>query len=154
MAVSFPILMAGNPSSTTAAMLFRLAARGWGARRAQTLAEAKELMATFQFVAVLAPENLPDGRGYDLAALVAKQSGNLYVGIALSETLWLPVIEGGGLVLGQRALNASVFENEVELALGQVGGGDTRVAENRKVEARPVAPHRIAPLKRRGAAAA
>lgn len=147
------ILMVGNTSANTAAMLFRLAARGWGARHVDTLAEAKEVMGTFRFALVLAPENLPDGRGYDLSDVVSRQRGHLYVGIPLSETLWLPVIESGALVLGQRALNGNVFENEVELAFGLVNA-EARVAENRRAEAREGTSHRAAPPKRRGAEAA
>jgi hypothetical protein len=152
-ASALQILMVGDPLVNTAAILFRLAARGWGAQHADTLAEAKEVMGTFRFAVVLAPENLPDGRGYDLSDMVTRQRGHLYVGIALSETLWLPVIERGALVLGQRALNGNVFENEVELALG-LAGGEVRAAENRRAEAREGTSHRVAPLKRRRAEAA
>ena len=87
---------------------------------ADTVEEAKNLLADLRFAVVLAQETLPDGQGYDLAWLIAHQGGNLFVGVPLSETLWLPVVERGSLVLGQRALNASVFENEVEIALGAV----------------------------------
>lgn len=134
-------------------MLLRLAARGWGTQHVDTLAEAREAMETFRFVVVLAPENLADGRGYDIADVVTRQAGSLYVGIRLSETLWLPVVERGALVLGQRALNGNVFENEVELAFGQVDG-EARLDENRRTEAREGTSHRVAPVKRRGAEAA
>ncbi len=87
---------------------------------ADTVTEAKTLLEEFRFAVVLAGEALPDGSGYDLARTIERQGGNLFVGVALSETLWLPVVEHGSLVLGQRALNASVFENEVEIALGAV----------------------------------
>ena len=152
-ATAIQTMMVGNPSANTAAMLFRLAARGWGARHADTLTEAKEVMATFRIAVVLAAENLPDGRGYDLGATVSKQSGYLYVGVPLSETLWLPVIERGARVLGQRALNTNVFENEVEFALGLVGG-EARVAGHRSEEARGETSRGVASMKRRGAEAA
>jgi hypothetical protein len=87
---------------------------------ADTVAQAKSLVEEFRFAVVLALETLPDGRGYDLARIIADQGGNLFVGVPLSEVLWLPVVEQGSIVLGQRALNASVFENEVEIALGAV----------------------------------
>ena len=87
---------------------------------ADTVAEAQTLLEEFRFPVVLARETLPDGNGYDLARTIARQRGTLFVGVALSETLWLPVVERGSIVLGQRALNTSVFENEVEIALGAV----------------------------------
>lgn len=146
-ATSLQILMVGNTSAETAAMLFRLATRGWGARHVDTLAEARQVMETFQFAVALAPENLADGRGYDLAAKVARQLGNLYVGIPLSETLWLPVVERGVLVLGQRALNANVFENEVEFALSLLRE-EARDAENRRSEALEGTPHPADAVKR------
>jgi len=145
--------MVGNPSANTAAMLFRLATRGWCARHADTLAEAREVMETFRFTVVLAPEILPDGSGYDLVAIVSRQCGNLYVGIPLSETLWLPVVDHGAVVLGQRALNSNVFEHEVEFALGSAGA-DACVVQSRTDEARRGPSQRVAALKRRGAEAA
>jgi hypothetical protein len=114
------ILMVGSPAPPTSRLIFQLAMRGHVAMHADTVEEAKNLLADFPFAVVLAQETLPDGRGYDLAWLIAHQGGNLFVGVPLSETLWLPVVERGSLVLGQRALNASVFENEVEIALGAV----------------------------------
>jgi hypothetical protein len=152
-ATALQILMVGNPSANTAAMLFRLAKRGWGARHVDTVSEAKEVMQTFHFAVVLAPETLPDGRGYDLAPTVSRQLGNLYVGIPLSETLWLPAVERGALVLGQRGLNANVFENEMEFALGLLRG-DLRDAEQRRSEAREGTAHRAGSVKRGGAEAA
>ncbi|HVB87476.1 MAG TPA: hypothetical protein VNK23_12520 [Candidatus Dormibacteraeota bacterium] len=152
-ATSLQILMVGNPCEQTAAMLFRLATRGWGARHVDTLAEARQVMETFRFAVALAPENLPDGRGYDLAAKVARQLGSLYVGIPLSETLWLPVVERGALVLGQRALNANVFENEVEFALSLLRD-EARDAENRGSEALKGTPQPVSSVRRGGAKAA
>ena len=56
--------------------------------------EAETVLKTIRFKAILAAENVRDGSGYELAPLVARQSGNLFISIALSETcLWLPVIE-------------------------------------------------------------
>ena len=147
------ILVVGTTLASTDAMLLRLEARGWGARRVNTVAEAKELMATFRFSVVLAAENLRDGIGYELARLVAQQSGHLFVGIALTDVLWLPTVERGVVVLGQRALNANVFENEVELALGQVGG-ESRAAETRKAATGAGTSHRLATVRRRRVEAA
>lgn len=117
--LSVQILMVGNPTASTGRLIFRLTTRGLGAQHVDTVAEAKSLLETFRYAVVLATEKLPDGRGYDLASLVARSSGCLFVSVPLSETLWLPVVDRGSIVLGQRALNASVFENEVEIALGE-----------------------------------
>lgn len=152
-AISIQILVVGATAPSTEEMLFRFEARGWGASRVNTVAEAKELMATFRFAVVLATENLQDGSGYDLAGLASQQAGDLFVGISLTDMLWLPAVERGIVVLGQRALNANVFENEVELALGQVGG-ESRAAETRKAAARAGTSHRLATAKRRRAQAA
>jgi hypothetical protein len=114
------ILMVGSPGASTGRLIFQLAARGHVVGHADTVAEAKALLEGARFAVVLAREILPDGCGYDLARAVSRQGGNLFVGVQLSETLWLPVVERGSSVLGQRALNASVFENEVEIALGAV----------------------------------
>jgi hypothetical protein len=152
-AISIQIVVVGSTAASTAAMLLRLEARGWGACRVNTVAEAKELLATIRFAVVLAAENLRDGSGYDLAALVARQAGDLFVGIALTDMLWLPAVERGVFVLGHRALNASVFENEVELALGHVGG-ESRAAETRKAAAGAGISHRLATPKRRSGEAA
>lgn len=114
------ILMVGNPAPSTGRLIFQLVSRGYGAMHADTVAEAQTLLEEFRFQVVLARETLPDGNGYDLARTIARQRGTLFVGVALSETLWLPVVERGSIVLGQRALNASVFENEVDIALGAV----------------------------------
>jgi len=152
-AISIQVLVVGTTAAGTEAMLLRLEARGWGARRVNTVAEAKELMATFRFAVVLAAENLRDGNGYDLAELVGRQAGDLFVGITLTDMLWLPAVERGVFVLGHRALNANVFENELELALGQVGG-ESRAAETRKAAAEAGTSHRLGSAKRRGAQAA
>jgi hypothetical protein len=152
-ATSIQILVVGTTAASTEAILLRLEACGWGSRRVNTVAEAKELMATFRFAVVLAAENLRDGSGYELAGLVALQAGDLFVGIALTDTLWLPAVERGVSVLGRRALNANLFENELELALGQVGG-ESRAAETRKAMAGVGTSHRVATVKRRRAATA
>lgn len=153
MSVLVQILMVGNPSPSTGRLIFRLTTRGYGARRVDTVAEARSVLETFRFAVVLAAETLPDGKGYDLAAAVARYSGNLFVGVALSETLWLPVVERGALVLGQRALNASVFENEVEIALGAMRKEILPVHAGKPAVA-VAASRRASPAKRRGVEAA
>jgi DNA-binding response OmpR family regulator len=111
------ILIVGTTSASTDRLVFRLTPRGHRVRHVDTLAEAKSLLKANHFRFTLASERLPDGRGYDLARAVAQNAGYLFVGVPLTETLWLPVIELGAVVFGQRALKANVFENEVEMAL-------------------------------------
>lgn len=117
-AIAIRILMVGEHSPNTKAIIARLAARRWGARYVATQREAQEVLGTFQFDVVLAAEDLPDGRGYDLANMLEHRLETLMVSVALSETcLWLPVIERGERVLGQRALNATMAEVGLEMLL-------------------------------------
>ncbi len=146
-AVSVQILTIGKAEPSTDRLISQLATRGHGAMHAETLAEARSLLQSFRFTVVLAQEALPDGRGYDLARTIARQGGNLFVGVALSEILWLPVVERGAIVFGQRALNASVFENEIEMALGAVRVELRREGSLRLETAGP--SHRVAAPKRR-----
>ncbi|MGH9740322.1 MAG: hypothetical protein ACRD4X_17305 [Candidatus Acidiferrales bacterium] len=148
--LSVQILMVGNPTPSTGRLIFRLTSRGFGAQHVDTVAEARSLLETFRYSVVLSTEKLPDGRGYDLAALVARTSGYLFVGVPLSETLWLPVVDHGSIVLGQRALNASVFENEVEIALGEARTG----SQGSGAELRAGITRRVAMPKRRHTEAA
>jgi len=113
------ILITGRPGPGTDAILARLTARGCGSHAAETLREARDMLGTFRFDVVLAAESLPDGRGYELAEAVARRSGTLLVGVALSEScLWLPVVERGDYVLGLRAVNSQALELELDLILG------------------------------------
>ena len=99
-------------------MLMGLASQGCGSRSAYTLRQAQELLQRFRFDVVLAAETLPDGRAYELVDTVARNSGTLLVGIALSESyLWLPVLERGVNVFGKRALKAGAIELEVQTLL-------------------------------------
>lgn len=118
-ATAMRILAIGELASPTSTILRRLASKGWGAQSVETLREAQNMLLTFQFDVVLAAESLSDGRGYEVADLVLQRAGTLIVGVALSEScLWLPVIEQGARVLGSRALNAHMFESEMEMLLG------------------------------------
>jgi len=113
--VSICILSVGPSSPHTNAVLARLLQRGFGFHSVDTSEEAASVLQTFHFDVVLAPEHLPDGSGYDLAARVAAQSGSLVVSVQLSETcLWLPVVLAGSKVLGQRALNVTTLEWDLE----------------------------------------
>jgi DNA-binding NtrC family response regulator len=114
------ILSVGKPSPHTAAILARLRRKGFGSRLVETVREARELLATLEFDVVLAPEHLPDGRGYDLAGAVARRSCSLLIAISLSETcLWLPVVERGATVLGECAVAADFVEPELEQLLAE-----------------------------------
>jgi hypothetical protein len=112
------ILVIGKVLPSTRDILRRLGDHGWGARCVSSLHEAKEAMAIFDFDVTLAAELLPDGRGYDVAELVAEHARSLLVGVVLSEScLWLPVVFRGAHVLGQRALKPQMLETELETLL-------------------------------------
>lgn len=99
-------------------MLERWRRSGWGAHMVESVHEAETVLKTIRFKVILAAENLRDGSGYELAPLVARQSGSLFISVALSETcLWLPVIEQGIRELGKRAINPWMLETEVECVL-------------------------------------
>lgn len=112
------ILIVGQPSPHTSAVLARLAQKGYESIDVANVSDAAEVLGTFHFDVVLAPEILPDGSGYQLAPEVAAQWGSLVVAVQLSETcLWLPVIVAGSKVLGERALNMSTLEWDLERIL-------------------------------------
>jgi hypothetical protein len=144
------ILIAGTPAAGTNAMLARLSDRGFGSRVVETLRDARDLLGTFRFDVILAAESLADGRGYDLAEIVARRSGTLLVGVALSEScLWLPVVERGVNVLGRRALNARSLEVELDFVLdirvlGAIKGTipSVRLRNSRELSDRTTSPRR------------
>lgn len=112
------VLVVGLISANTQAMLGRWRRSGWGSHTVDSVEEAETVLKTIRFKVILAAENVRDGSGYELAPLVARQSGNLFISVALSETcLWLPVIERGARSLGKRAVNPSILETEVESIL-------------------------------------
>jgi hypothetical protein len=109
------VLVVGLTSPNTQATLERWKRAGWGSHMVSSVQEAQTVLKTIRFKVILAAESVRDGSGYELAALVARQSGNLFISVALSETcLWLPVIERGVRSLGKRAINSWVLESEVE----------------------------------------
>ena len=125
--VAMRILVVGKPCGSTAATLSRLAQDGWVADTAENVAKAKAVLKMFRLDAVLSEENLPDGRGYDLADAVAQQSSTLLVSVALSEScLWLPVIERGERSLGRRAVTPEMLGFELETILSGVHPGPRR----------------------------
>jgi DNA-binding NtrC family response regulator len=126
------ILVVGKSSQHTAAVLARLRRKSFGSHVAETLREAQELLATFQFDVVLAPEYLPDGRGYELTDAVVRRSNTLLIAISLSEScLWLPAVERGARVLGERAVPAEFLEQELEAVLAERARENSRAVRRR-----------------------
>ena len=148
------ILTIGKGRPPTNAILERLAHRGWGFRAVETLGEAEDLMRTFAFDIVLAAESLPDGRGYELAGIVVRRGGTLLVAVALSEScLWLPVVELGEKVLGNRALNADALAAEAEKLLSARDRNGARETRPMPLSEGP-GPHRATPPRRKDTALA
>jgi hypothetical protein len=122
------ILLIGEPSPGTQAVLSHLASFGCGSQIVQTLREAEVLMKTPHFDTILADESLPDGRAYAITEMVVCRGGTLLVSIALSEScLWLPVVAFGKRVLGSRALHAEVLEFELQKILRARDGESFRL---------------------------
>jgi hypothetical protein len=108
------VLIVGPTTSSTVGILKKLARAGWGSHAVAGAREAETVLKTIRFKVVLSSEKLPDGTGYELAGLIARQRGSLFIGVTLSETcLWLPVIERGEKSLGKRAINPTALEAEV-----------------------------------------
>lgn len=150
------ILVVGADTLGTGPMLMGLATRGWESRAVGTVREARELLKTFRFDIVLAAEALPDGRGYELTDLIALHQGTLLVGVALSEScLWLPVLQRGDNVFGNRALNADMIESEMEMLLRAPGLASLReiTRNNRLRDARPGLHHALPPRRKIAAVA-
>ncbi|HEY0701673.1 MAG TPA: hypothetical protein VGD60_02800 [Candidatus Acidoferrales bacterium] len=108
------VLVVGPTTSSTTGILKKLARAGWGSHAVASAREAETVLKTIRFKVVLSSEKLPDGMGYEMAPLIARQGGSLFIGVTLSETcLWLPVIEKGERSLGKRAMNPTTLEAEV-----------------------------------------
>jgi hypothetical protein len=138
-------------------MLARLSDRGFRSRTVETLRAARDLLGTFRFDVVLAAESVADGRGYDLAEIVARRSGTLLVGVALSESwLWLPVVERGALVLGRRALNPRALEVELDLVLDLrvLSAHKRNIPGARPRDSRALSDRTASPRRRNGGAGA
>jgi hypothetical protein len=120
------ILVVGHTSPGTLATLQRLEREGWGSHSVDTLVDAKGALKIIRFDVVLAGENIGSDSGYDLSNSVLELRGTLLVSIALSEaTLWLPVVQCGKRTLGDRALNASMLQLEIQEALTETAGTRT-----------------------------
>jgi hypothetical protein len=108
------ILIVGSITSSTSEILRKLAGVGWGSHSVSSVREAETVIKTIRFKIVLSAEKLPDGTGYELAALIGRQLGTLLIGVSLSETcLWLSVVEKGVRSLGKRAMNPTMLESEL-----------------------------------------
>jgi hypothetical protein len=156
-ASSIRILVIGKPSSFTGLTLVRLSDCGWGFYTVENLRDARELLKTFQIDVVLAAESLSDGRGYDIAETIARQTGTLLVGVALSEnSLWLPVIDRGTRVLGSRAIGAKLLEAELVRVLTKCADarGAEPVAHPLHALRRSAPQHGIPPKRKRPTASA
>jgi len=148
-AATVRILVVGNSTANTESILRELARSGWESHAVKTVCEAEAVLRTIRYQLTLATEKLPDGTGYDLAALIAQQSGNLFISVPLSETcLWLPVVEHGVRSLGQRALNPLTLATEAEFILRtadatlaragrEVGGDHSSVSDGIRGEVVP-----------------
>jgi hypothetical protein len=117
---SLRILLVGPASSRTLSALESFERNGWTSLSVETIAEANIILQTIRFDVVLAQENLPDGRGYELTQPVIDCSGSLLVSVALSEScLWLLAAEHGVNALGERAISPGMLEWEVKGLLNQ-----------------------------------
>jgi hypothetical protein len=117
------ILVVGPPTVATDGIVRKLTAVGWGSHSVATVGEAEIVLKTIRFKVVLSAEKLPDGTGYELAPLIGRQTGTLFIGVSLSETcLWLPVVEKGSHTLGRRAMNPAMLEAEVRRLLRPAQG--------------------------------
>jgi hypothetical protein len=138
--IAMRTLFVGKAGAQDIAMLTRMGRRGWGAYSADNLKEARRLVAGGGFDLVLALQHLPDGSGYELEAPVEKQKRSLFVEIELfSQKLWIPVVEHGENVFGDRAVGAGAAEAEweqllLEAAMVEVAGQDGRRRGARPVE--------------------
>lgn len=112
------ILIVGLIGPHLQALLDRLAREGWGWYSVESQSEARIVLGTVQLDVVLACEQLIDGAGYDLSRVIGHRPSTLFVDIAVSEGhLWLPVVERGRRVLGERALDPVMLEWEVRSLL-------------------------------------
>jgi len=144
------LLIVGPLAPDTAATLERLGRHGWGSYAVDSLSDAISVFKTIRFDVVLAAENLPDGRGYELSARAADASATLLVSVTLSEScLWLPVVYCGESVLGERALNPRMLESELETLLSQPASNrpDARASQSGRSAHAGVLKGMIPPLR-------
>jgi hypothetical protein len=128
-AAAVRILVVGTSTASTESTLKGLARSGWESHSVKTVREAETVLRTIRFQLTLATEKLPDGTGYELATLVAQQTGNLFISVPLSETcLWLPAVENGVRSLGERALNPLMLKTEAESILRACDTANTALA--------------------------
>jgi PleD family two-component response regulator len=125
-AAAVRILVVGTSTASTESILKGLARSGWESHAVKTVREADTVLRTIRFQLTLATEKLPDGTGYELASLVAQQTGNLFVSVPLSETcLWLPAIENGVRSLIESAdAEGGGGKNFADMRQSQYGAGE------------------------------
>ena len=117
------ILTVGSAPGLSPGLLKRFTGSGWGWHAVGGVREAETVLKTIRFKVVLSCENLADGSGYELASLIERQTGTLFIGISLSEAcLWLPVVERGARTLGKRGLNPAMLEIELSQLLRKPKG--------------------------------
>jgi hypothetical protein len=111
-------LFVGKPLPRDVAMLTRMGRRGWGSYSADNLAEARSLIKRGGVDLVLALQNLPDGSAYDLISAVSQSRGSLFVELELSrESVWIPAVDHGERVFGDRGIHPDNLETECEKTL-------------------------------------
>jgi hypothetical protein len=128
MSAAVRILFVGNSTASTDSTLKALARSGWGSHSVKTAREADTVLRTIRFQLTLAAEKLLDGTGYELAPLIVRQTGTLFVSVPLSEScLWLPAVENGARSLGQRVLNPHALAIEADFLLRAYDNASERV---------------------------
>jgi hypothetical protein len=111
-------LFVGKPLPRDVAMLTRMGRRGWGSYSADNLADARRLIERGGVDLVLALQNLPDGSAYDLISAVSQSRGSLFVELELSrENVWIPAVDHGERVFGDRGIHPQNLEAECEKTL-------------------------------------
>jgi hypothetical protein len=128
--IAMRTLFVGKPCQKSVAMLTRMGRRGWGSYSADNLKEARPLIEGGGFDLVLALQELPDGSGYELLSPLAERGSSLFVGIDLfHDRLWIPVVELGERMFGDRAIPADTAEaawEQILLAAADNGNKDKR----------------------------
>ena len=137
------ILVFGSSIPSTQSLLRRLARFGLDSHPVESLREADPVLRTIRFQLILAIEKLPDGTGYELASLVARQSSDLFISILLSEScLCLPAVERGVKSPGRARVVSDAARERGGGDFTGVGGGN-RSAEHRSKSPRRETRHLI-----------
>jgi hypothetical protein len=136
--IAMRTLFVGKPRPQDVVMLTRMGRRGWGSYSADSLSDARPLIAGGGFDLVLALQCLADGSGYELISQVRESGRSLFVGIELlRERLWIPVVELGERVFGERASHADSIESELEQILAAAAEGGNKDAKKNAGQGAP-----------------